>query len=145
MQNNRAATRISRSIAAGLLSVFCSVSAMWARSDSSDRPAGRPESQAQTTTPSANTSTPSQTQDNSSQRIFGVVPAYNITDAQNAPSLTSAQKFGLFVEGTMDPFPVTLYALQAESVKRQTPITDMGKASPDTENALVLRYWTARP
>jgi len=86
---------------------------MWARSDSSDRPAGRPESQAQTTTPSANTSTPSQTQDNSSQRIFGVVPAYNITDAQNAPSLTSAQKFGLFVEGTMDPFPVTLYALQA--------------------------------
>jgi hypothetical protein len=67
----------------------------------------------QTTAPSADTSTASQTQDNSSERIFGVVPAYNITDARNAPSLTSAQKFGLFVKGTTDPFPVAVYALQA--------------------------------
>jgi hypothetical protein len=86
---------------------------MWAQSDGCDRQAGRPESQAQTTAPSANTSTPSQTQDNSSKRIFGVVPAYNITDARNALSLTSAQKFGLFVKGTMDPFPIAVYAAQA--------------------------------
>src|SRR5215469_3211593 len=113
MQNNRAATRISRSLAAWLLSASCSVPTMWAQSDGCDRRAGRQESQAQTSAPSANTSTTSQTQDNSSKRIFGVVPAYNITDAQNAPSLTSAQKFGLFVKGTLDPFPIAVYAAQA--------------------------------
>jgi hypothetical protein len=47
------------------------------------------------------------------ERIFGVVPAYSITDAQNAPPLTSKQKFHLFVSGTLDPFPFVVYALQA--------------------------------
>lgn len=48
-----------------------------------------------------------------SERIFGVVPAFNITDARNAPPLTSRQKFGLFAKATLDPFPVVAYALQA--------------------------------
>ena len=112
MQNNRAANRI-RSLAACVLLASCSVPTMWAQSGGCDRCAVRPESQAQTSAPSANTSTPSPTQDNSSKRIFGVVPAYNITDARNAPSLTSGQKFGLFVQGTIDPFPIAVYALQA--------------------------------
>jgi hypothetical protein len=47
------------------------------------------------------------------ERIFGVVPAYSITDAQNAPPLTSKQKFHLFVSGTLDPFPFGVYAIQA--------------------------------
>jgi hypothetical protein len=47
------------------------------------------------------------------ERIFGVVPAYSITDAQNAPPLTSKQKFHLFVSGTLDPFPFAVYGIQA--------------------------------
>jgi len=46
-------------------------------------------------------------------RIFGVVPAYSITDAHNLPPLKSKEKFQLFVRGTIDPFPVVVYAMQA--------------------------------
>ena len=48
-----------------------------------------------------------------SDRIFGVVPAYTITDAKNAPPLKPNQKFHLFVVGTLDPFPFVAYAIQA--------------------------------
>lgn len=48
-----------------------------------------------------------------SKRIFGVVPAYSITDAQDALPLTDKDKFGLFVKGTLDPFPFVAYAMQA--------------------------------
>jgi hypothetical protein len=48
-----------------------------------------------------------------SDRIFGVVPAYSITDARCAPPLTSNEKFKLFVRGTLDPFPPVAYAIQA--------------------------------
>jgi hypothetical protein len=58
-------------------------------------------------------SSPPQSSSKSSERIFGVVPAYNITDAQNAPPLTPGEKFGLFAKGTLDPFPFVAYALQA--------------------------------
>jgi hypothetical protein len=58
-------------------------------------------------------SSPTQSGSKSSERIFGVVPAYNISDAQNAPPLTQGAKFKLFVKGTLDPFPFAAYALQA--------------------------------
>jgi hypothetical protein len=58
-------------------------------------------------------SSPTQSGSKSSERIFGVVPAYNISDAQNAPPLTQRAKFKLFVKGTLDPFPFAAYALQA--------------------------------
>jgi hypothetical protein len=48
-----------------------------------------------------------------SERIFGVVPTYTITDARSAPPLTPKQKFGLFVKGTLDPFPPIVYLMQA--------------------------------
>jgi hypothetical protein len=48
-----------------------------------------------------------------SERIFGVVPTYSITDAQNAPPLKSKEKFQLFVKGTLDPFPFVAYGIQA--------------------------------
>lgn len=47
------------------------------------------------------------------ERIFGIVPAYSITDMRNAPALTNNEKFGLFVKGTLDPFPFVVYAVQA--------------------------------
>lgn len=46
-------------------------------------------------------------------RIFGIVPAYTITDARNAPPLKSSEKFKLFYRTTLDPFPTVAYALQA--------------------------------
>lgn len=46
-------------------------------------------------------------------RIFGIVPAYSITDARKLPPLKSKDKFQLFVRGTLDPFPVFVYAVQA--------------------------------
>jgi len=48
-----------------------------------------------------------------SERIFGVVPAYSITDAKNSPPLRSKDKFHLFVSGTLDPFPFVVYGIQA--------------------------------
>jgi hypothetical protein len=48
-----------------------------------------------------------------SERIFGVVPAYSITDAKNAPPLKHKEKFKLFVSSTLDPFPFAVYAIQA--------------------------------
>jgi hypothetical protein len=47
------------------------------------------------------------------ERIFGIVPAYSITDVRNAPALTSDEKFRLFGRGTLDPFPFVVYAMQA--------------------------------
>jgi hypothetical protein len=47
------------------------------------------------------------------ERIYGVVPAYSITDARNLPPLKSGEKFKLFVSGTLDPFPFAVYAIQA--------------------------------
>lgn len=71
------------------------------------------ESQSATDSSSPGASDPQQSQPKSPERIFGVVPAYTITDAQNAPPLASKQKFVLFVKGTLDPFPFVVYALQA--------------------------------
>ena len=68
--------------------------------------------QAQEATPSQQSSPQSQSK-KEPERIFGVVPAYTITDARNAPPLTSKEKFHLFVSGTLDPFPFAVYAIQA--------------------------------
>jgi hypothetical protein len=70
------------------------------------------QGQAATSSQTPDSSPPSQ-EEKKPERIFGVVPAYSITDAQNAPPLTSKQKFHLFVSGTLDPFPFVAYAIQA--------------------------------
>jgi len=67
--------------------------------------------QSENTKPSS--TTPEQSQAKSPERIFGVVPAYTITDARNAPPLTHSQKLALFVKGSLDPFPFVVYSLQA--------------------------------
>jgi len=58
-------------------------------------------------------SPPPQAPPKDEERIFGVVPAYSITDARNLPPLKSKEKFQLFLRGTLDPFPVVVYAIQA--------------------------------
>jgi len=52
-------------------------------------------------------------QSKSENRIFGIVPAYSITDAHKLPALKNKDKFQLFVRGTVDPFPFFVYAMQA--------------------------------
>lgn len=71
------------------------------------------EGQSATDPSKPSTSNPKESQPKSSERIFGVVPTYTITDARNAPPLASKQKFALFAMGTLDPFPFVVFALQA--------------------------------
>lgn len=48
-----------------------------------------------------------------SQRILGVVPQFGMTSRQNAPPLTTGQKFHLFVKSSFDPFAYAAAGLQA--------------------------------
>ena len=68
--------------------------------------------QVQEATQEANPAPQSQSKEEP-ERIFGVVPAYSITNARNAPPLKSKEKFQLFVRGTLDPYPFVVYAIQA--------------------------------
>ena len=70
--------------------------------------------QVQDATPSQEAKSSPQSQSKKEhERIFGVVPTNTITDARNAPPLKSKDKFHLFVNGTLDPFPFVVYAVQA--------------------------------
>ena len=48
-----------------------------------------------------------------SQRILGVVPQFGMTSRQNAPPLTTGQKFHLFAKSSFDPFEYAAAGLQA--------------------------------
>lgn len=48
-----------------------------------------------------------------SQRILGVVPQFGMTSRQNAPPLTTGQKFHLFLKGSFDPFEYAAAGFQA--------------------------------
>jgi hypothetical protein len=90
----------------------CSQSAAFAQAQ--EAPLRGPPSQVQEATSSQEASSSPQSQSQKQpERIFGVVPAYTITDEQNAPPLKSKEKFHLFVSGTLDPFPFVVYAMQA--------------------------------
>jgi hypothetical protein len=48
-----------------------------------------------------------------SERVFGVVRTFGITDDKNAPPLTSRGKFRIFTQNVTDPFTFVGTALQA--------------------------------
>jgi hypothetical protein len=48
-----------------------------------------------------------------SERVFGVVRTFGITDDKNAPPLTSRGKFRIFIQNVTDPFTFVGTALQA--------------------------------
>ena len=48
-----------------------------------------------------------------SQRIFGVVPMFSVTNRQNAPPLTPSEKFHLTLKQVTDPFTFGSAAVQA--------------------------------
>ncbi len=47
------------------------------------------------------------------QRILGIIPAFGVSDRQNAAPLTSKEKFILFARGAYDPFTLAAVGLQA--------------------------------
>ena len=85
----------------------------WGHIENGGRGTKTPRCVAPERPPSAVCSSSHRSEAHPSERMFGIVPTYTITDARNAPPLTSRQKFGLFAKGTLDPFPVGVYALQA--------------------------------
>lgn len=48
-----------------------------------------------------------------SQRILGVVPQFGITSRQNAPPLTTGEKFHLAVKSSLDPFSFAVAGFEA--------------------------------
>ncbi len=48
-----------------------------------------------------------------SQRVLGVVPQFGVTSRQNAPALTSHEKFHLFVKSAFDPATIGIVGVQA--------------------------------
>lgn len=48
-----------------------------------------------------------------SQRVLGVVPQFGMTSRQDAPPLTTGQKFHLFAKSSFDPFQYAAAGLQA--------------------------------
>ena len=48
-----------------------------------------------------------------SQRLLGVVPHFGVTDRQDAPPLSSGEKFHLFAKAAFDPATVAIEGLQA--------------------------------
>jgi hypothetical protein len=108
MRNNRGENCAKRSPEAWLLLLICLAPVLiWGQSEGVGQCASTPRSS------NAGSPSPPESKSKSSERIFGVVPAYNITDVQSAQPLTPGQKFGLFAKGALDPFPVVAYGLQA--------------------------------
>jgi hypothetical protein len=48
-----------------------------------------------------------------SQRVLGVLPQFGVTSRQDAPPLTSAEKFHLFAKESIDPVTLGIIGLQA--------------------------------
>jgi hypothetical protein len=96
-----------------LFLTFCESSALWAQCGGQNQEPALRKDVSVTDGPQSVASPVPEEKKKSSERIFGVVPTYTITDARSAPPLTRKQKFGLFAKGTLDPFPVAVYLLQA--------------------------------
>ncbi|HUA16907.1 MAG TPA: hypothetical protein VMG31_16555 [Verrucomicrobiae bacterium] len=78
---------------------------------------------AQTSSPPASASEPKSTTQSEeekkiekkeqSQRVLGVLPQFGVTSRQNAPPLTTAEKFRLFAKSAFDPATIGIVGLQA--------------------------------
>jgi hypothetical protein len=110
------------------LLVISSQSVAWAQAHAGEPPSNSPQVQAATSA-QGSTGSPKSEAEKKPERIFGVVPAYSVTDAQNAPPLTSRQKFQLFVSGTLDPFPFVAYAIQAGVEQAGNAHSDYGQGA----------------
>jgi hypothetical protein len=73
-----------------------------------------------------------------SERVFGVVRTFGITNDKNAAPLTPRGKFRIFTQNVSDPFTFVGTALQAGS-RRRTSSRPTVKVRPDTRSASARR------
>ena len=64
-----------------------------------------------------------------SQRVMGVLPQFGVTSRQNAPPLTSREKFHLFVKSAFDPVTVGVVGLQAGLSQAQDEFPAYGQGA----------------
>ena len=64
-----------------------------------------------------------------SQRILGVLPEFGVTSRQNAPPLTSGDKFHLFARSAFDPVSIAVVGLQAGLSQAQDEFPAYGQGA----------------
>jgi hypothetical protein len=64
-----------------------------------------------------------------SQRVMGVLPQFGVTSRQNAPPLSSREKFHLFVKSAFDPVTVGVVGLQAGLSQAQDEFPAYGQGA----------------
>jgi hypothetical protein len=102
MRNKRAENCVTRSPAAWLLLLIgWAPLLIWGQPEGVGQRASTPRLQVFPSSSNAGSPLPPESKSKSSERIFGVVPAYTITDARNAPPLPARQKLGLFAKGSL--------------------------------------------
>jgi hypothetical protein len=68
------------------------------------------------------------TQDNEqSQRIFGLIPMFDVTSQKHVPPLAASQKFRLFVKGTFDPFELLITGMGAGIAQANNDFAEYGQ------------------
>jgi hypothetical protein len=64
-----------------------------------------------------------------SQRVFGIVPQFGVTSRQDAPPLSSRDKFHLFVKSAFDPATIAIVAVQAGVSQAQDEFPAYGQGA----------------
>jgi len=64
-----------------------------------------------------------------SQRILGVMPRFGVTSRQNAPPLTTGQKFRLFAKSSFDPYQYFAAGFQAGLSQAQNEFPGYGRGA----------------
>jgi hypothetical protein len=64
-----------------------------------------------------------------SERMLGVIPQFGTTNRQNAPALTAAEKFHLFVKSAFDPAEFGVVGLQAAISQSTNEFPEYGQGA----------------
>ena len=91
-----------------------------------------PSSAPTTTSTQSTTNSASQKQvekQEQSRRVLGVVPQFSVTSRHDAPPMTTAEKFKLFVKSSTDPFVFVAVGLQAGLSQATDGFDDYGQGA----------------
>lgn len=107
-----------------------------AQSQQSSQPAQHESAPPPTPRPEAPTSVNGKTQQEleiehqeQSQRVLGVLPQFGVTSRQDAPALTSGEKFHLFAKSAFDPVTIGVVGLQAGLSQAQNEFPAYGQGA----------------
>lgn len=64
-----------------------------------------------------------------SQRVMGVLPQFAVTSRQDAPPLTTHEKFHLFIKSSFDPVTLTIVGLQAGLAQAENEFPAYGQGA----------------